>query len=507
MTSTLQLSIRWRDEFIKWNSSIYSNTLAFKSTDIWVPDIIVSNNVNNFKFDSEKSVRYTQSSSNIYDFSERNKYFILVNSNGDCRWVFPLKLLTICELDQENFPFDEQQCHIDFRSSAFMKDLLILETFGSGVHLQLINEAEFDLINATTNSFYDKSLFSIEIDQEMTVVRLTLLMRRKILFYMNKLIMPYFFFYIVALLTYIVPVESGEKKSYSTSILISGMMYLKDISDLIPKTNQLPMLSVYFNLNLVFISICIMLTTLIYLVYYNYKSKTSIAGFLKKLVQHSRFVADEKKLFRNNLTNYEMETIRKRLLDLNENLFILSQVVSETCTNKVSVEDLIGTEVLELVKSLKMYIVRKNDLKISIRKNCFTKENLDNSKYLNTLENLKYNLIRSGGKAKEKMSECMNLNQRLDELSEGLIEMKKAKLFLENLQTFKCSVKYYINSIQKPSDIHYFTRYLQNQLSNDQILVHQWKYLAMLIDRFVFIFFALVTPISLFLMYLKTINS
>ncbi|RNA09085.1 hypothetical protein BpHYR1_036427 [Brachionus plicatilis] len=86
MTSTLQLSIRWRDEFIKWNSSVYSNTISFKSTEIWAPDIIVSNNVNNFKFDSEKIVRYTQSSSNIYDFSERNKYFILVDPNGDCRW-------------------------------------------------------------------------------------------------------------------------------------------------------------------------------------------------------------------------------------------------------------------------------------------------------------------------------------------------------------------------------------------------------------------------------------
>ncbi|RNA09082.1 acetylcholine receptor subunit alpha-like 2 [Brachionus plicatilis] len=312
---------------------------------------------------------------------------------------------------------------------------------------------------------------------------------------MNKLIMPYCFFYIVALLTYIVPVESGEKKSYSTSILISGMMYLKDISDLIPKTSHLPMLSIYFNLNLVFVSICIMLTTIIYLVYYNYKTKTPIAGCLKVLVQRSRFVTDEKKLFKTNLSNFEMENIRKRLMDLNKNLFVLNQFVDEGGKNEECVEDLIGNEVLSLVKTLKMYIVRKNDLKMSIRKNCFTRENVDNSKYLNTLENLKFNLIKSN--AKVKTNECIDLNQRLDHFSNGLMETKKAKFYLENLELFKKSIRNYINSIQKPKDIHNFTRYLQNQMNNDQILVHQWKYLAMLIDRFVFLFFAVVTPMSL----------
>lgn len=507
MTSTLQLSIRWRDEFIKWNNSVYSNTLSFKSTEIWVPDIIVSNNVNNFKFDLEKKVGYSQSHSNIYDFSERNKYFIMIDSNGDCRWVFPLKVLTICELNQDNFPFDVQQCHIDFRSSAFNNDLLALETFGSGIHLKLINEAEFDLINASTSSFSQKLLFNVEIEKEISLVRLTLLMRRKILYYMNKLIMPYFFFYIVALLTYIVPVESGEKKSYSTSILISGMMYLKDISDLIPKTGHLPILSVYFNLNLVLMSICISLTTVIYLVYYNYKSKKPLVGCLKKLVQHSRYVTDEKKLFKTNLSNYEMENIRKRLIDLNKNLFLLDESVSDSGQHEKCLENLIGNEVLGFVKALKMYIIRKNDLETSTRKNMFTKENVANSKYLNTLESLKFNLTRSEKRKNKKIDQEISLNQKLDALSNGLMESNKAKIYLESLQIFKASIKNYITSIKKANNIRNFTRYLQNQMNNDQILVHQWKYLAMLIDRFVFLFFGVVTPISLLLMYLKVNNS
>lgn len=503
MTSTLQLSVRWRDEFLKWNNSIYSNSLSFKSTEIWVPDIIVSNNVNNFKFDSEKKVGYSQSHSNIYDFSERNKYFIMINANGDCRWVFPLKVLTICELNQDNFPFDVQQCHIDFRSSAYNNDLLVLKTFGSGIHLKLINEAEFDLINASTSNFDQKLLFNVEIEKEISLVRLTLFMRRKLLFYMNKLIMPYFFFYIVAMLTYIVPVESGEKKSYSTSILISGMMYLKDISDLIPKTGQMPILSVYFNLNLVLMSICISLTTIIYLIYYNYKSKKPLVGRLKNLVQRSRYVSDEKKLFKTNLSNYEMENIRTRLIDLNKNLFIVNECVDNGGRHETCLENLIGNEVLDFVKALKMYITRKNDLQMSTRKNCFTKENVANSNFLNTLENLKFNLTRSGKIKNKKNDQAINLNQKLDDLSIGLMEANKAKYYLETLQIFKGSIRNCITSIQKSNDIHNFTKYLQNQMNNDQILVHQWKYLAMLIDRFFFLFFGVITPISLLLIYLK----
>lgn len=94
--------------------------------------------------------------------------------------------------------------------------------------------------------------------------------------------MPYFTFYVVTIFTYVLPVESGEKKSYCTSILISGMIYLKDTSAYIPKTIDMPMLSVYFNVNLVFIFVCVISSTVVYSIYFMGKTKRPLPKMLKR---------------------------------------------------------------------------------------------------------------------------------------------------------------------------------------------------------------------------------
>ena len=93
--------------------------------------------------------------------------------------------------------------------------------------------------------------------------------------------MPYFTFYVVTIFTYVLPVEAGEKKSYCTSILISGMIYLKDTSCYIPKNVDLPLLSVYFNVNLIFIFVCVISSTIIYSIYFMGKTKRPLPKFAK----------------------------------------------------------------------------------------------------------------------------------------------------------------------------------------------------------------------------------
>ena len=103
MVSTLQISLRWNDQFLTWNRSIYSNSILFRSHEIWVPDVIAKNNVNNIALSNKESL-LAGSSISIFDPNEKNKYLIIVKPNGDCRWVFPMKLMSNCQLDQRFFP-------------------------------------------------------------------------------------------------------------------------------------------------------------------------------------------------------------------------------------------------------------------------------------------------------------------------------------------------------------------------------------------------------------------
>lgn len=120
MTSTMQLEMTWRDEYLTWNSSIYSNSISFEPGQVWTPDVTLSNNLNSFKYETPQETYVVPYGNNIFDFNERTKYFVSVMPNGDCYWSFPIKLLSACKFNLDEFPFDQQECYLDFRYSIHL---------------------------------------------------------------------------------------------------------------------------------------------------------------------------------------------------------------------------------------------------------------------------------------------------------------------------------------------------------------------------------------------------
>lgn len=84
-----------------------------------------------------------------------------------------------------------QKCHIDFGSTAYSNNKLILQTYKSTVHTELHQETEFDLLKAKYMylDFDETDLGSKYSNKHTkTIIRTQLLMRRKVVFYMNKII-------------------------------------------------------------------------------------------------------------------------------------------------------------------------------------------------------------------------------------------------------------------------------------------------------------------------------
>jgi hypothetical protein len=459
MTSTLQISLTWFDQIINWNYSIYSNPILFKSYEIWTPDIITNNNVNNIKYDSKDTI-VINFGNNIFDFSEREKYMIRCKSTGECNWSFPMKSMTTCQLNQEQFPFDIQTCNLKFSSSSYYSNQLTLKKFGAGVFLNSLNEGEFELMNTDVLELDVNK----KVDLNMSVVELQLTMKRKTTYYVNKIILPYLLFYVVTIFTYILPVDSGEKKSYLTSILLSGMIYLKDISIYIPKTIALPILSIYFNLNLIFVFICTIFTTAVYLIYYFDKTKRPMPWCLKKFILKSKLSVYKnvyEKLFSKKCLDFQLgnelktrielkDSIKKQLVTINNQLLSLNNFIDlkETndmlgnpnkskaqisqrrhlfCNNHENSSDYLAQDILRLLRSFKLQIRRNCGRKIentshgyfmqsqsqnntchdhaSINENFDDQEQLSNLQYVNTLENIKLLLMK---KAKIKKSKSLN---------------------------------------------------------------------------------------------------
>lgn len=337
------------------------------------------------------------------------------------------------------------------RSSAYLNSQLVLLKWDSGLDLTLLKEGEFMLLSSEAVQANSTQVFDVSLDEPYSLVHIKLVIKRKTIFYINKIVLPYFVFYIVTAFTYALPVEAGEKKSYSTSILISAMIYLKDISDYIPKTSILPLLTIYFNLNLILVFVCVLVTTLVYMIYYYDKLKVALPNCIKRIIASSKYFRSERhfaanhKLFSSNEVRSSLATINKQLTRVNRNLRKCESYLFSLQAAGNS-NDYLANEMLSLVITLKIFIrnhsldsaahpadpdpdqqpqpqpvscsglsrhrrkANKHHHNVIHKLTAIDQKRLGNFHYINTLENLKLNLV------KLRAAERYNLSFRSNEL-------------------------------------------------------------------------------------------
>ena len=102
----LWITMMWKDEYIKWNNSKYNiNLLKFNSDEIWLPDLVLYNS-------AKKTSPY-----NVLDQ-------MVINNMGYVKLIRPITYTFSCPLSLQKFPFDKQNCIIEFGSWQFNKQYL-----------------------------------------------------------------------------------------------------------------------------------------------------------------------------------------------------------------------------------------------------------------------------------------------------------------------------------------------------------------------------------------------
>ncbi|KAJ7387053.1 hypothetical protein OS493_004017 [Desmophyllum pertusum] len=96
----------WHNPFLQWNSSEYGGiqTIQTSAKTLWVPDILMYNNVDNQDRVGGGPTTY--------------KTHVVMHSNGDNDWTSPALFKTVCAIDVTYFPFDMQTCSLKFGSWA-----------------------------------------------------------------------------------------------------------------------------------------------------------------------------------------------------------------------------------------------------------------------------------------------------------------------------------------------------------------------------------------------------
>ena len=247
METNIWLRHYWNDPRLIWDSEKYNTTRIVISTNkdddhkIWTPDIYIYNT-------AELPLTQMMISNAI------------IYNNGDIIWSRPGIIRSTCIFNLHRFPYDYQNCYLKFGSWSYPGNVLNLSIRGN-VDLSNYKQGEEWEIDSTNKELeikyyqccpepYYSAIFFINI-------------KRMSRFYVANIIIPIFATSSLLVVSMMIPWESGERISFTTTIMLTIVVFLSILSENLPKTNDVPMLTnlvtglMFFSLSVVFITVLV----------------------------------------------------------------------------------------------------------------------------------------------------------------------------------------------------------------------------------------------------------
>ncbi|PAV80007.1 hypothetical protein WR25_07714 isoform B [Diploscapter pachys] len=164
--------------------------------------------------------------------------------NGNITWIPPAIIRSSCSIDIELFPFDTQHCSMKFGSwtySGFFTDLLN-STVSAGTYKP---NGEWELLGLTST----RSIFYYDCCPEPYYdVTFTISIRRRTLYYGFNFVLPSMLISALALLSFTLPADCGEKLNLCVTIFMSLCVFMLMVAEAMPQTSDsLPLIEVYFS--------------------------------------------------------------------------------------------------------------------------------------------------------------------------------------------------------------------------------------------------------------------
>ena len=208
------LTMLWVDERLMWNESEYSSIpyLTVPKSEIWVPDIVLTNSAQGF------------------NAIGREFMDVKVSHDGSVAYTVGDLLHVQCTNDKEYFPFDSQICNIKM-GPWITKDTVSLQSMSETIDMSYFSANNiWELIDATAT---EDSLANIG-----GLLKVQLIIRHKPLFVTMNMLSPIFMLTMLNPLVFLMPIESGERISYTVTIFLSFEVFLTIVSDKMPESSS-----------------------------------------------------------------------------------------------------------------------------------------------------------------------------------------------------------------------------------------------------------------------------
>ncbi|XP_070540914.1 neuronal acetylcholine receptor subunit alpha-10-like [Ptychodera flava] len=270
------LTLRWYDEFLTWNPKDFGGITNFKvpKSKLWMPDIWLYENAD---------IKYEDWTSNTQ---------CVVNHNGQIMWAAPSIIKSHCKMDVKNFPFDRQTCNITF--GPWLHNASEITVNGTGANDYFEGDTEWDLTGfSCRDDVIEVQYYPDYPFEKFSKVIYSVYLKRLPMYYVFYLVMPCSLISATTLLSFFLPVESGEKVGLGITVLLSLTVFLLLLAETLPPMqNSVPILGQYYAGVMVLVSLSISMSVAVLNLHFRGPESNPVPHWVRKLLlgRVARFV-------------------------------------------------------------------------------------------------------------------------------------------------------------------------------------------------------------------------
>ncbi|XP_062583242.1 neuronal acetylcholine receptor subunit alpha-3-like [Saccostrea cucullata] len=217
--------LEWNDFRLAWSPSTYGglDNLPVPLKKIWAPRLFLIDTANKMEAIGDG------------DFLGR------MYSDGNMSWVPGGLLTSICSIDMFRFPFDTQECSLNFMLWGYTPEDAILLPWNNvtNVDTSFYNKnGQWDLIKT--------HMAQSNLGQYQCRIRITMTLKRKSLYFILNMLAPILLLSFLNPLVFVLPMDSGERISYAITIFLSFAVFMTLLSENMPKSSEPMALLSYF---------------------------------------------------------------------------------------------------------------------------------------------------------------------------------------------------------------------------------------------------------------------
>ena len=208
--------VDWMDERMAWDPGDYEGIshISISSNKVWVPKLVVTNSV-------DRIITLHEIASEV-----------LYESDGMAYWKPGNVMKTSCYIEIPAYPFDAHFCRIHIAPWGDSYET-VLVTPDKAIVKDLYSE---NMEWALTDTYTGVGVFNPK--DPLTVAFFGIQFKRKPIFLVINVLVPLVFMSILSAAVFLVSQESGERLSFSITVLLSFAVFLNVIGNHVPKTSS-----------------------------------------------------------------------------------------------------------------------------------------------------------------------------------------------------------------------------------------------------------------------------